>query len=153
MRARLAIVGIILVIIAGVLVLAYHSNSPSASTNPDTNTNSTTQGTTFDENALLDRGVTSQQLNSLEQVLGQYLASQGRTASQVDFSSIYRMPTNPKISTPFSEITFMVQLDGKSAYKAKMDSFGTSEIRLYLYTLDGKKLLYDSQNVGGPSGQ
>lgn len=151
MKKKLSIIGIILVIIAVVLMLAYRSNGPGISTSPNANTNPTTKATIFDENSLISRGVTSQQLSNLERVLGQYFSSQGKTPNQVDFNTIYRVPPDPNNPNPFSEITFVVQLDGQPAYKAKMDSFSTSEIRLYLYALDGSTLLYDSQNVGGSS--
>ena len=152
-RKKLAVIisGIVVLIVI-ILVRAYHSGSPGSSSGPNPSASSATKTTHFDENALINRGVTYQQINSLEQVLGQYLSSQGPPPSQVDFNSIVRTPTDPANPNPFSELTFIVQVDGQPAYKAKLDSFSTSQIRLYLYSLDGKTLLYDSQNVGGSPG-
>lgn len=150
-RKKLAIIGAIIVIILIVLALAYHSNSPGSNTNPSGS--SAAKTTNYNESPLVNSGVTTQQLGNLEQVLGQYLNSQDKNPSQVDFNSIARTPPDPTNPNPFSELNFIIQVDGKPAYKAKFDSFSTSEIRLYLYSLDGSTLLYDSQNIGGSSSQ
>lgn len=149
MKKKLTIIAVILVVIATVLVPAYYSGDSSTPTNA--NSDSAPNGITFDESSLINRGVTSEQMSNLEQILQQYLSSQGKTPNRIDFNSIYRLPPNPNTNTPFSEITFIIQLDSSPSYKAKMDSFSPFEIRLYLYSLDGNTLLYDSQNVGGSS--
>ncbi|HVX48138.1 MAG TPA: hypothetical protein VHA05_02160 [Candidatus Saccharimonadales bacterium] len=154
MKNKVIIIAVIVAFIAFVLVSAYHSNDPgSSANNTTTDTNATTKNINFSDASLINNGVTSDQLNNMEQVLGQYLKSQNKSPDKVSFSSPQRQPTDPNTTIPFSEITFMVQLDGQNTYKAKLDSFSLSEIRLYLYTPDGQTLLYDSQNVGGSSGQ
>jgi hypothetical protein len=150
-RKKLAIIGAIIVVILVALFLAYHSDNPGNSTNSNPNASSATKTISYNENSLTNSGVTTQQLGNLEQVLGQYLSSQGITSGQVDFSSISRTPPDPANPNPFSELNFMIQVNGNPAYKAKFDSFSTSEIRLYLYSVDDSTLLYDSQNVGGAS--
>jgi hypothetical protein len=154
MRQKLLIITLFLigvVIVLVVLFSAYHSNSSKAPNNQATKI-SHAEPANFNDVVLTDKGVTSQQLSNAEQALSQFLSSQNKTPNQVSFSSIQRSPTDQNTTTPFSEISFVIQLDGKDAYKAKLDSFSLSEIRLYLYTLDGSKLLYDSQNIGGSSG-
>ena len=148
-KRKFIIIGAIVAVIAGTLIFAYYSNTPNSSNSP--NPIPTTKKIVFDEESLVNNGVTSGQINNLEQALEQYLISQNKSPHQVSFSSLHRMPPDPKISTPFSEITFTIWLDSKASYKAKLDSFGLSEIRLYLYNLGDNTLLYDSQNIGGSS--
>jgi hypothetical protein len=143
---------VVLLMIAGILAHAYFSNGLGKSP-PNIPIASTTKGPAFVTDTLINDGVTSQQLSNLEQVLGQYLSSQNQTPRQVSFISIQRQPTNPDTTIPFSEITFVIQLDGKEAYQAKMDSYSLSEISLYIYSPDGGNLLYDVQDVGSSSGQ
>lgn len=130
-----------------VLVFAYFSPGSDTLPSPQTSTSSTVSEAAFNEDSLIKRGVTRSQLDLLEQALSQYFESQGLSPTQIDFDSIYRKPTDPTSSSPINEITFMVQLDENSTYKAKMNSFGASQIRLYLYSTDDK-LLYDSQIIG-----
>lgn len=152
-RKKWAIVGTVIVAILVVLTLAYHSNSPGNNTVTNPNASPATKTISYNENPLINSGVTTQQLGNLERVLGQYLGSRGITSGQVDFNSINRTRPDPANPNPFSELNFAIQVDGKPAYIAKLDSFSTSEIRLYLYSLDGSTLLYDSQNIGGSSSQ
>ncbi len=149
MNKRTLIIGGVMILIVTVLGFAYFSGNSKTSPNPGVNT--VDKATVFNTGTLLERGVTSEQLTNLEEVLSQYFNSQGKVPNQVDFNTIQRSAPDPKISTPFTQLTFIVQPDGKPAYKAKVDAFSSSEIRLYLYNLGGSELLYDSQNVGGSS--
>lgn len=152
MRKKYVITSIFvaILILIGIAVHAYYSKGPAPTNN--SNNNSIGNMPTFtNENDLLNIGVTSEQLSNLEQTLEQYLSSIGKNTDQVHFTSITRLPTNPNATTPQSTVKFVVQLNAKDAYQASLDSFSLSEVRLYLYSLDGKTLLYDSQNIGNPN--
>jgi hypothetical protein len=149
--------GIMVIIILAVLVSAYYSNKPGSSTNTNTSPSvssppAVNTPTFAGEDGLINIGITSDQVSSLEQTLEQYLSSAGKTPGQVSFNSIQKISVNYNAETPIWTIAFTVQLNGSDTYKAKMDYFNLTGIRLYLYSLGSSKLLYDSQNVGGSPG-
>jgi hypothetical protein len=146
MKRRIIIVGII-VLVAIVLIVVDRSNQTS---NDAVSTNAPS-GPTISSSSLINAGVTSEQLGNFEQALEQYLSSQNLAPKKISFSSINRIPPNPNATGPFSEIDFTVQLDGSNSYQAKLDSFSLSDIKLYLYSPSGNKLLYNSQDVGSSS--
>lgn len=150
MRKRaITIIAILLVLIfVFVIVRSYFSSGSNNSGSPLPNATTSPSYTTT---ALINNGVTSQQLSNFEQVFNQYLSTQNKTPSTINFTSIVRQPTNPATSIPFSELDFTIQLDGKDTYRAKLDSYSLSEIRLYLYSPSNNKQLYDSQDVGASS--
>jgi hypothetical protein len=152
---NLIIALIVGLVIAGVLASAYFSGGSSKKSSAGNNesTISSTKQMVFDEYTLANNGVTAEQMNGLEQALKQYLSAQGKSPDLVAFESPKRQPPNPAASTPFSEIEFVVKLDGVDTYVAKLDSYSLSEVRLYLYSLGGQNLVYDSQNINGYSNE
>lgn len=142
--------GLAAIIILAVLASAYSSNNSQPPTNPTPSSSSTTSPPAFTgEDIFTNIGITSTQVSNLEQALEQYLSSAGKTPGQVGFNSLQKISVNKNAVTPIWTVAFIIQLDNKKTYKAKMDYFNLSGIRLYLYSLDGSTLLYDSQNVGG----
>ncbi len=158
MQKKLILTGsaVVVLIILAVLASAYFSNKPALPTNTNTSgpvSSPTVSTPTFTgEDNLTNIGITSEQVSSLEQVLEQYLSSAGKTPSQVSFNSVQEISVNRNAVMPIWTISFAVQLNNIATYKAKMDYFNLTGIRLYLYSLDGSKLIYDSQNVGGSPG-
>lgn len=155
---RKSIISLITVMVfllcAAILFSAYRSNpQPQNSSSSSSSGNSSSQVPSFEDSDLINNGVTSGQLSNFEKVLGQYLSSQNITYSTVSFSSIVREPTDPNATSPSSTLVFNVIVDGKDSYKAFLNSFSLSGIRLYLYNLNSNKLVYDSQYVGGVPGQ
>jgi hypothetical protein len=158
MQKKLVLIGsgVVVIIILAVLVSAYYSNNtqPSATTittNPG-NSPAASPPTFTGEDTLTNIGITSDQVSNMEQALEQYLSSAGKTPSQVGFKSVQKISVNKNAATPIWTIAFVIQLDNNDTYKAKMDYFNLNGIRLYLSSLDGSKLLYDSQNVGSSPG-
>jgi flagellar basal body-associated protein FliL len=160
MQKKLILIGsgVVVIIILAVLVSAYYSNNtqPSAATTTTTtnpgNSPAVSPPAFTGEDTLTNIGVTSDQVSNMEQALEQYLGSAGKTPRQVSFNSLQKISVNKNAATPIWTIAFVIQLDNKDAYKAKMDYFNLAGIRLYLSNLDGSKLLYDSQDVGGSPG-
>lgn len=157
MQKKLMLIGsgVVVIIVLAVLVSAYYSNNtqPTATTTTNPSSSLTASPPTFKgEDSLTNIGITSDQVSNLEQALEQYLSSAGKTPSQVSFNSVQKISVNRNAATPIWTIAFAIQLDTKDTYKAKMDYFNLAGIRLYLSSLDGSKLLYDSQDVGGSPG-
>ncbi len=151
MQKKLLLIGsgVALIIVLFVLVSAYYSNvtQPTAA---GTGSSSPAIPPTFTgEDTLINIGITSDQVTNMEKSLEQYLSSDGQAPHMVGFSSLQKLSVNKNAPTPIWTVAFLVQLDDKNAYKAKMDYFGPSGIRLYLYGQNDPTLLYDSQNVGG----
>jgi hypothetical protein len=69
MRKNVAIAGGIVIVIAAVLLFAYHSGNPNAGNgNNGASTNQPSPQLSYNENILLDRGVTSGKLPALKRL-------------------------------------------------------------------------------------
>jgi hypothetical protein len=152
MRKKIIIGGVLITaVVVFVLFHAYHSNSPSNSDQSTSlnSTNATTPPTFLGTGALKNLGVTSGQLTNFEQALEQYIDSQNKNVSQVSFEAVRVASINNNAPSPIWTYGFVIQLNNKSSYSAKLVTFNLDGIRLYLYDLGGSRLLYDSQDIGG----
>jgi hypothetical protein len=90
-------------------------------------------------NALINSGISSDQINDLEQHFFSYKPSVKTVA--VDASSVEPGPHNPNTDTSFT-MNFNVSIDSVS-YKATISYADTETVRLYLYNASGA-LVFDS---------
>jgi hypothetical protein len=147
-RRLILIPGVVVLVVVLVLISSYYSGGSSTPATSDTTTATTF---TYNTNPLTNNSVSSQQASALKQVLNQYLTSQNVSSSDVGFTQIKLTPTSPTQVGAFSQTKFIIQLNGKNSYEAVLDAYSLTEIRLYIYDLSGKNLLYDSQDVGASS--
>lgn len=95
---------------------------------------------------LLDLGLTSGQLDNVENALLNYSKSTNQSFSRisVDVDNITSQYDNTKSNSPFI-IQFRVQFNGKKIYNAKVQYLGLRDVRIYLTEPESGKLVYDSQ--------
>lgn len=152
-RIVFAGIGLALITIFTVLGFAYSSNNPKLSdvSAPSINNASTKSVMPSFSNVdqLTNIGVTSDQVSNLERSLEKYLGSTSKNPTNISFDSLQQLSSDKNAATPIWTISFTVNLDNTLSFKAKMDYYGTTGIRLYLYGLDGTSLVYDTQYVGG----
>ena len=95
-------------------------------------------------NSLLNYGVTSRQLATLEQIVFQF-RSNAATVS-LDTKSISPVPHDSNSSSTSDSINFNLKIDTKT-YSAKIDYSSLTILRLYLYDSQNGGLVLDSKNV------
>lgn len=89
--------------------------------------------------ALLDQGVSSQQLNDFKQAIFQYLEkSKKLSVNNIGVSSV-----TTEITQPGSTASFNLSLDNSEVLYAKLKFQFLTEAQLYLYTKEGQQV-YDS---------
>jgi hypothetical protein len=90
--------------------------------------------------SLIDHGISSDQIKSIEAYIFQYKRSAKNVV--VDPNSIQRLPPDPA-SGEFT-VNFNVKIDG-STYSAKLSYSDIEAVRLYLYNSTGGAQVFDSQ--------
>lgn len=97
--------------------------------------------------ALINHGVTSQQLNNLKLAFFNFFQSKHLEVRGLVLSNVVKSPHDPNSATTVDTISFIVTLDNKTIYNGRIDYSNLSTIRLYLYDNNNGALVYDSGNI------
>lgn len=98
--------------------------------------------------ALLNVGLSSAQVNAIEEYLFQYQPN--ASAISIDGSSVTPGPHDPNSVSPFTD-TFIVNFD-TTAYKASVSYTDTNNVNLTLYNLQNGAAVYASQATTSSGG-
>ncbi len=98
--------------------------------------------------ALLNYGVTNAQLNNLEQAFFDF-KNTAQTVT-IDNDSIKAVPHDPNSASMSDSINFTTKVDS-IGYNARIDYSNITELRLYLYSINGNSLIFDSKTINSPS--
>ena len=107
-------------------------------THPQSKNNNSFLG--FDD--FLTYGITTTQLNSLEQIIFNF--SPSAKVVTLDTGSVSPVPHNAESTSTSDSINFSLKIGSKD-YNAKIDYSSLTVIRLYLYDPSDGSLVYDSQ--------
>lgn len=106
-----------------------------------------TPPTYYGTDDLLNIGLSSDQLNSVEYAFGQYFRSAKKTVKRIDISSVQAVSRNPNDPSPLNTVNFNVTFNTNDSYQARVDYSSITTIHLYLYNPTNNALVYDSGDV------
>ena len=124
-------------------------NVTSSATNGNTQPVRTVQDVNFSgTDALVNDGLTTDQLNEMEQYFFQFKSSANTVA--IDPNTVQAGPHNPNVVSPFT-LNFTVTVDS-APYKATVSYTDLNNVTLQLFNLQTGAVVYDSSKFTG-SGQ
>jgi hypothetical protein len=117
---------------------------------PDTYGSASNEPIYLGTTELINRGVTTDDLNKLKAAFYDYSAKNNKNIREVsiNIASIQTPARDPNTTDP-SIITFNVVFDRKDTYRARFQYTGLGDVRLILYNSKTNAQVYDSGTFGG----
>lgn len=154
---RTVVFGFIAIFIVAIIVVAVvvrqsnstnNTDAASATTNGVINESELVEKSGPNYSALIEKGFSEQQIDTLQYTLYQYAQPSGISVRDITVpkEGVIHTLSDPDNGIFYHTYDFTVKFDDKNTFKARAEVSGLSGVRLYLYNPTTNALVYDSKD-------